>query len=87
MVLQSLRRRDTQYVLANVIYEIETRNGAGQLLEILGAPSTVFALPLKGEHRDFLFKALTPSHMVKRLQVSTSRSYCMAQYVEEDQLV
>ena len=61
-------------MLAKVIYDIETHNGVGELLEILGAPSTVFALPLKDEHNDVLFKTLIPLHRVRCVSVSTSSS-------------
>ena len=45
-----------------MIYESETHNGVGELLEILGSIINGFALPLKEEHKDFLIKALIPLH-------------------------
>eukprot|EP00812_Abedinium_dasypus_P008703 NODE_2444_length_933_cov_451.340547.p1 GENE.NODE_2444_length_933_cov_451.340547~~NODE_2444_length_933_cov_451.340547.p1 ORF type:complete len:247 (+),score=50.19 NODE_2444_length_933_cov_451.340547:3-743(+) len=68
-----------------VIYECETHNGVGELLEILGSIINGFALPLKEEHMDFLVRALIPLHKVKSLAVFHQQlSYCMAQYVEKD---
>merc|ERR1712048_1551013 len=68
-----------------VIYECETHNGVGELLEILGSIINGFALPLKEEHKDFLIKALIPLHKVKALaSFHQQLSYCMAQYVEKD---
>lgn len=85
MALRSFIRRAIQHVFFKVIYECETHNGVGELLEILGSIINGFALPLKDEHKDFLIKALIPLHKVKSLgQFYQQLSYCMAQYVEKD---
>lgn len=85
MALRSFIRRAIQHVFFKVIYECETYNGVGELLEILGSIINGFALPLKDEHKDFLTKALIPLHKVKSLASFYQQlSYCMAQYVEKD---
>jgi len=85
MALRSFIRRAIQHVFFKVIYECETHNGVGELLEILGSIINGFALPLKEEHKDFLIKALIPLHKVKSLASFYQQlSYCMAQYVEKD---
>jgi len=85
MALRAFVRRAIQHVFFKVIYECETHNGVGELLEILGSIINGFALPLKEEHKDFLFKALIPLHKVKSLASFYQQlSYCMAQYVEKD---
>eukprot|EP00811_Abedinium_folium_P001245 NODE_11138_length_1305_cov_5.774194.p1 GENE.NODE_11138_length_1305_cov_5.774194~~NODE_11138_length_1305_cov_5.774194.p1 ORF type:complete len:353 (+),score=58.32 NODE_11138_length_1305_cov_5.774194:3-1061(+) len=85
MALRSFVRRSIQHVFFKVIYECETHNGVGELLEILGSIINGFALPLKEEHKDFLVKALIPLHKVKSLaSFHQQLSYCMAQYVEKD---
>jgi len=85
MALRSFIRRAIQHVFYKVIYECETHNGVGELLEILGSIINGFALPLKDEHKDFLIKALIPLHKVKSLASFYQQlSYCMAQYVEKD---
>lgn len=85
MALRSFIRRAIQHVFFKVIYESETHNGVGELLEILGSIINGFALPLKEEHKDFLIKALIPLHKVKSLASFYQQlSYCMAQYVEKD---
>mmetsp|Transcript_28548 Transcript_28548/g.86198 ORF Transcript_28548/g.86198 Transcript_28548/m.86198 type:complete len:474 (-) Transcript_28548:36-1457(-) len=85
MALRSFIRRAIQHVFFKVIYECETHNGVGELLEILGSIINGFALPLKDEHKDFLIKALIPLHKVKSLASFYQQlSYCMAQYVEKD---
>mmetsp|Transcript_82851 Transcript_82851/g.231039 ORF Transcript_82851/g.231039 Transcript_82851/m.231039 type:complete len:473 (-) Transcript_82851:93-1511(-) len=85
MALRSFIRRAIQHVFFKVIYECETHNGVGELLEILGSIINGFALPLKEEHKDFLIKALIPLHKVKSLASFYQQlAYCMAQYVEKD---
>mmetsp|Transcript_35032 Transcript_35032/g.69221 ORF Transcript_35032/g.69221 Transcript_35032/m.69221 type:complete len:469 (-) Transcript_35032:75-1481(-) len=85
MALRSFIRRAMQHVFFKVIYECETHNGVGELLEILGSVINGFALPLKEEHKDFLVKALIPLHKVKFLAAFYQQlSYCMSQYVEKD---
>jgi len=85
MALRSFIRRAIQHVFFKVIYECESHNGVGELLEILGSIINGFALPLKDEHKDFLIKALIPLHKVKSLaSFHQQLSYCMAQYVEKD---
>jgi serine/threonine-protein phosphatase 2A regulatory subunit B' len=85
MALRSFIRRGIQHVFFKVIYESETHNGVGEILEILGSIINGFALPLKDEHKDFLIKALIPLHKVKSLSSFNQQlSYCMTQYVEKD---
>lgn len=85
MALRSFIRRAIQNVFFKVIYECETHNGVGELLEILGSIINGFALPLKEEHKDFLIKALIPLHKVKMLgSFFPQLTYCMAQYIEKD---
>jgi len=85
MALRSFIRRAIQHVFFKVIYECETHNGVGELLEILGSIINGFALPLKDEHKDFLIKALIPLHRVKSLSSFHQQlCYCMAQYVEKE---
>merc|ERR1712151_1182655 len=83
--LRSFTRRAIQHVFFKVIYESESHNGVGELLEILGSIINGFALPLKEEHKEFLTKALVPLHKVKSLASFYQQlSYCMAQFVEKD---
>merc|ERR1719235_3091524 len=85
MALRSFIRRAIQHTFFKVIYECETHNGVGELLEILGSIINGFALPLKDEHKDFLIRALIPLHKVKSLaSFHQQLSYCMTQYVEKD---
>mmetsp|Transcript_51880 Transcript_51880/g.123461 ORF Transcript_51880/g.123461 Transcript_51880/m.123461 type:complete len:472 (-) Transcript_51880:246-1661(-) len=85
MALRSFIRRAIQHVFFKVIYESESHNGVGELLEILGSIINGFALPLKEEHKDFLIRALIPLQKVRGLSSFFQQlCYCMAQYVEKD---
>jgi len=85
MSLRSFIRRAVQHVLFKVIYEGESHDGVGELLEILGSIIDGFALPLKEEHKDFLTKALIPLHKVKFLvSCHQQLSHCMVLYVVKE---
>ena len=44
-----------------------------------------FALPLKGEHKQFLVKVLLPLHKVKCLSLYHAQlAYCVVQFLEKD---
>uniref|UniRef100_A0A8R1EBD3 Uncharacterized protein n=1 Tax=Caenorhabditis japonica TaxID=281687 RepID=A0A8R1EBD3_CAEJA len=51
------------------VYETDSFNGVGELLEILGSIINGFALPLKQEHKVFLVKVLLPLHRPKCLSL------------------
>lgn len=63
-------------------------NGIAELLEILGSIINGFALPLKAEHKHFLFKVLIPMHKISAVSgFHTQLSYCVTQFVDkEDEL-
>mmetsp|Transcript_92496 Transcript_92496/g.160684 ORF Transcript_92496/g.160684 Transcript_92496/m.160684 type:complete len:469 (-) Transcript_92496:34-1440(-) len=85
MALRSFIRRAIQHMFFKVIYESESHNGVGELLEILGSIINGFALPLKEEHKDFLLKALIPLCKVRTLHTFHQQLfYCMMQYAEKD---
>jgi serine/threonine-protein phosphatase 2A regulatory subunit B' len=85
MALRSFIRRAIQHTFFKTVYEVESHNGVGELLEILGSIINGFALPLKEEHKDLLTKALLPLHKVKSLLAFHQQlSYCIGQYVEKD---
>lgn len=85
MALRSFIRRAIQHMFFKVIYESESHNGVGELLEILGSIINGFALPLKEEHKDFLLKALIPLCKVRTLHSFHQQLfYCMTQYAEKD---
>ena len=85
MAVRLIRSLAILHVFVKVIYECETHNGVGELLEILGSIISGSALPVKDEHKDFLIKALIPLHKVKSLASFYQQlPYGMAQYVEKD---
>ncbi|KAI5083105.1 hypothetical protein GOP47_0002848 [Adiantum capillus-veneris] len=55
MVLRPFIRKAISNIFYRFIFETEKHNGVGEMLEILGSIINGFALPLKEEHKLFLF--------------------------------
>lgn len=85
MVHRPYIRRTIGNVFYAYIYETERHNGIAELLEIFGSVVCGFALPLKEEHKIFLWRALIPLHKPKYLGVYYQQlSYCITQFVEKE---
>ncbi|KAI9281610.1 phosphatase 2A regulatory B subunit-domain-containing protein [Sporodiniella umbellata] len=83
--LRAFIRRAINNLFFQFIYETERFNGIAELLEILGSIINGFALPLKKEHKTFLFKVLLPLHKPPSLQsYSPQLTYCVVQFIEKD---
>ncbi|EIE79220.1 hypothetical protein RO3G_03925 [Rhizopus delemar RA 99-880] len=83
--LRAFIRRAINNLFFQFIYETDRFNGIAELLEILGSIINGFALPLKKEHKVFLFKVLLPLHKPASLPVySPQLTYCVVQFIEKD---
>ncbi|KAH8927836.1 protein phosphatase 2A regulatory B subunit [Atractiella rhizophila] len=83
--LRAFIRRSMNNIFFQFTYESESHNGIAELLEILGSIINGFALPLKDEHKNFLFKVLIPLHKAKGLSLFHPQlSYCVLQFLEKD---
>ncbi|GAA5812827.1 Serine/threonine-protein phosphatase 2A 56 kDa regulatory subunit gamma isoform [Mucor flavus] len=83
--LRAFIRRSINNIFFQFIYETEHFNGVAELLEILGSIINGFALPLKKEHKTFLFKVLVPLHKPASLSAySPQLTYCVVQFLEKD---
>jgi serine/threonine-protein phosphatase 2A regulatory subunit B' len=83
--LRAFIRRAINNIFFQFIYETDRFNGIAELLEILGSIINGFALPLKKEHKVFLFKVLLPLHKPASLPVySPQLTYCVVQFIEKD---
>uniref|UniRef100_A0A8R1ESY0 Uncharacterized protein n=1 Tax=Caenorhabditis japonica TaxID=281687 RepID=A0A8R1ESY0_CAEJA len=58
--LRAFIRKHINNMFLRFVYETDSFNGVGELLEILGSIINGFALPLKQEHKVFLVKVLLP---------------------------
>lgn len=82
---RSMIRKTISNVFYRFIYETESHNGIGELLEILGSIINGFAMPLKKEHLNFLSRALIPLHVPKCMGMYHQQlSYCIVQYIEKE---
>ncbi|KAF1313762.1 Serine/threonine protein phosphatase, partial [Globisporangium splendens] len=85
MALRSFIRRSINDMFYTFVYETESLQGVGELLEILGSIINGFALPLKPEHQNFLERALIPLHKAGNLAMFHQQlAYCTTQFVEKD---
>lgn len=85
MVHRPFIRKSISNVFYRFVFETERQNGIAELLEIFGSVITGFALPLKEEHKIFLWRALIPLHKPKCLGVYFQQlSYCVTQFIEKD---
>ncbi|KAI3804683.1 hypothetical protein L1987_26414 [Smallanthus sonchifolius] len=85
MVHRPFIRKSISNIFYRFVFETERHNGIAELLEIFGSVITGFALPLKEEHKIFLWRALIPLHKPKCLGVYFQQlSYCITQFIEKD---
>ncbi|KAF1318172.1 Serine/threonine protein phosphatase, partial [Globisporangium splendens] len=85
MALRSFIRRSINDMFYTFVYETESLQGVGELLEILGSIINGFALPLKPEHQNSLERALIPLHKAGNLAMFHQQlAYCTTQFVEKD---
>uniref|UniRef100_A0A915L4A7 Serine/threonine protein phosphatase 2A regulatory subunit n=1 Tax=Romanomermis culicivorax TaxID=13658 RepID=A0A915L4A7_ROMCU len=83
--LRAFIRKQINNIFLNFVFNTESFNGVGELLEILGSIINGFALPLKQEHKIFLVKVLLPLHKPKCLGLYHAQlAYCVVQFIEKD---
>ncbi|KAI9312429.1 phosphatase 2A regulatory B subunit-domain-containing protein [Dichotomocladium elegans] len=83
--LRAFIRRSISNIFFQFIYETERFNGIAELLEIMGSIINGFALPLKEEHKTFLFRVLLPLHKPPTLSLYHPQlAYCVVQFLEKD---
>ncbi|XVF88197.1 hypothetical protein PTKIN_Ptkin19aG0030900 [Pterospermum kingtungense] len=85
MVHRPFIRKAISNIFYRFVFETERHNGIAELLEIFGSIISGFALPLKEEHKIFLWRVLIPLHKPKTLGVYFQQlSYCVTQFIEKD---
>jgi len=85
MPLRAFIRKAINYTFWTLIDSNTSHNGIAELLEILGSIINGFALPLKQEHKNFLFRVLIPMHKISTVNAfHTQLSYCVTQFVDKD---
>ncbi|KAM7275667.1 hypothetical protein ACFE04_017533 [Oxalis oulophora] len=85
MMHRSFIRKAVSNIIYRFVFETERHNGIAELLEIFGSIISGFALPLKEEHKIFLWRALIPLHKTKSVGIYHQQlTYCVTQFVEKD---
>ncbi|KAF2286906.1 hypothetical protein GH714_035216 [Hevea brasiliensis] len=85
MVHRPFIRKSISNIFYRFVFETEKHNGIAELLEIFGSIISGFALPLKEEHKIFLWRVLIPLHKPKSLGIYFQQlSYCVTQFMEKE---
>ncbi|MED6213399.1 hypothetical protein PIB30_092893 [Stylosanthes scabra] len=83
---RSYIRKSVNNIFYRFVYEEnEKHRGIGELLEFYGSVISGFTLPLKEEHKIFLWRVLIPLHKPKSLGVYFQQlSYCIMLFKEKE---
>ncbi|CAJ2643453.1 serine/threonine protein phosphatase 2A 57 kDa regulatory subunit B iota-like protein [Trifolium pratense] len=85
MVHRPFIRKSINNVFYKFVFETQKHNGIAELLEIFGSVISGFALPLKEEHKIFLWRVLIPLHKPRSMGVYFQQlSYCVTQFIEKE---
>ena len=85
MVHRPFVRKAVSNIIYRFVFETERHIGIAELLEIFGSIISGFAVPLKEEHRMFLWRALIPLHKPKSVGVYHQQlTYCVVQFIDKD---
>ncbi|CAJ1973766.1 unnamed protein product [Sphenostylis stenocarpa] len=85
MVHRPYIRKSINNLFFKFVFETERHNGIAELLEIFGSIISGFALPLKEEHKIFMWRVLIPLHKAKSMGVYFQQlSYCVTQFIEKE---
>lgn len=85
MVHRPYIRKSFNNIFYRFVFETERHNGIAELLEIFGSVVTGFALPLKEEHKIFLWRVLIPLHKPKSVGVYFQQlAFCVMQFIEKE---
>ncbi|KAE8675904.1 Serine/threonine protein phosphatase 2A 57 kDa regulatory subunit B' iota isoform [Hibiscus syriacus] len=86
MVHRPFVRKAVSNIIYRFVFETERHNGIAELLEVFGSIISGFAMPLKEEHKMFLWRALIPLHKPKSVGVYHQQlTYCVVQFIDKDQ--
>ncbi|KAB8100516.1 hypothetical protein EE612_031070, partial [Oryza sativa] len=85
MVHRPFIRKAVSNIFYHFVFETDRHNGIAELLEVFGSVISGFALPLKEEHKIFLWRVLVPLHKPKSVGVYLQQlTYCVTQFIEKD---
>ncbi|CAG7860159.1 unnamed protein product [Brassica rapa] len=85
MVHRPFIRKSMSNIFYRFVFETEKHGGIAELLEVFGSIVSGFALPLKEEHKMFLWRVLIPLHKAKSLgSYFQQLTYCVTQFVDKE---
>jgi len=85
MVHRPFIRKAVTNIFYHFVFETDRHNGIAELLEVFGSVISGFALPLKEEHKIFLWRVLISLHKPKLVGLYLQQlTYCVTQFVEKE---
>ncbi|KAM0932421.1 putative protein phosphatase 2A, regulatory B subunit, B56, armadillo-like helical [Dioscorea sansibarensis] len=85
MVHRPFIRKAVSNIFYNFVFETDRHNGIAELLEVFGSVVSGFAMPLKEEHKIFLWRTLIPLHKPRSVGVYLQQlTFCVTQFVEKE---
>ena len=85
MVRRPFIRKAVSNIFYHFLFETDRHNAIAELLEVFGSVISGFAMPLKEEHKIFLWRVLIPLHKPKTVGVYLQQlTYCVTQFVEKE---
>ena len=85
MVRRPFIRKAVSNIFYHFLFETDRHNAIAKLLEVFGSVISGFAMPLKEEHKIFLWRVLIPLHKPKTVGVYLQQlTYCVTQFVEKE---
>jgi serine/threonine-protein phosphatase 2A regulatory subunit B' len=85
MVHRPFIRKAVTNIFYQFVFETDRHNGIAELLEVFGSVVSGFALPLKEDHKMFLWRVLIPLHKPKSVGLYLQQlTYCVTQFLEKD---
>ncbi|XP_039123835.1 serine/threonine protein phosphatase 2A 57 kDa regulatory subunit B' kappa isoform-like [Dioscorea cayenensis subsp. rotundata] len=85
MVHRPFIRKAVSNIFYKFVFETDRHNGIAELLEVFGSVVSGFALPLKEEHKIFLWRTLIPLHKPRSVGVYLQQlTFCVSQFVEKE---
>ncbi|KAF8075387.1 hypothetical protein N665_1098s0004 [Sinapis alba] len=85
MVHRPFIRKSMSNIFYSFVFEAEKHSGIAELLEVFGSIVSGFALPLKEEHKIFLWRVLVPLHKAKSVGGYFHQlSYCITQFIDKE---
>jgi len=85
LLLRGFVKSEIENIFHTFCYENQYHNGIAELLEILGSIINGYGVPLREEHKDFLFETIMPLHRTRYVGLYHPQlAFCVIKYLDKD---